>query len=138
MLCKSYAVVPLEVNECSEKKYDAFVGTVGFEERARYFCETVNPPARHRFALAFPDRHVLSFEENMRWYTEHEYTVRELDSAGYREWCRDELGAVGLECRGQLSLCVDISSMSRHRIASIVVALAAKSLSGTRVEVDFV
>jgi hypothetical protein len=106
-------------------EYDLFMAAVGYEERGRYISETLRPNARSRFAAAFADRHVHSFEENWSWFHEAGFAPEEVTDGAFPEWLRRALSSSVGEADGGSRYCFDVSSLSRYRIAVIVSELLA-------------
>lgn len=116
--------------EDSAVVYDIFVGAVGYETRATHAAKVMGNSARARVSAPFVDNHVLSFERNMKFFSE----FGDVLSAGvlYRQQLKDYVasyikaknflapgGVVDERCH----LVVDVSSMSRARIANTILAL---------------
>jgi hypothetical protein len=121
-----------------EQRYDMFVASLGFEERCRYIPEMHPPAANTYLALAFADRRELSYAENEKFFAQAGY-MRE-------EWADEEIVLRLVEAfrlrrsnvSDAMTLCVDISSMSRVRIASTIVAARHVAREMRSVTVDFV
>jgi len=119
-------------------RFDVFVCSLGFETRARYIAEKHTPEANVRVALAFEDRQELAYAVNAEF----------LRNAGFQiySWPDDDfadaLAAVFESSRNSMSrslhVCIDISSMSRSRVAACVVALQRIAFGIDTVDVDFV
>jgi len=118
--------------------YDVFLAAIGFESRARFIAETLGISAKRRVSCAFSERRELSFATNYAWFRDAGYTLLECDDDGAEESYFNELTKAfadgGLQ-RGLVRLCVDISSLSRVRMASLFAALT-RARRGP-VEVDF-
>jgi hypothetical protein len=102
------------------REYDVFIAAVGFERRSRGIAEFLKPDAKKLLACAFNDRKVLSYDENMKWYLDNGYVVEEKGDNEFRAWLEQSLA----EFRGRdgrpVRLAIDISSLSRFRLAVIV------------------
>lgn len=126
-------VKPLTLNA---RSYDLFVAALGYEERARAAAEQLSSNSVIKYASAFGDRKELSYAENAQWMTDHGFVIEEARSD--REFAANidnALAALGEE--DVPKICVDISSMTRARIAIVVEALAS-DLRGRLYVVDFV
>lgn len=99
--------------------YEFFLAALGFERRARHIAETIQPQARRLIALGFQDRHELNYAENSKWFTEHQYEVSDIASdAEFVESLKSILTNTSKEI--DVIGCVDISSLTRSRMAAIV------------------
>ncbi len=129
---------PWQQSDASEA-YDLFVATVGFEARSRSVAEMLAPKAKSRVACAFPDRKILSYEENMAWFVGHDFTVEERRDDEFRDWFLDVLRGACQDCVGieLFRVCIDISSTSRLRLAIMIDSL--RRWSGEKyLAVDFI
>lgn len=111
-------------------QYHVFLAAVGFETRARFIAERHGVSALHRWAAAFDDRQVLAYKENLDWFTDAGFRVSEVSDTAYYEWLKERMSALTSERRGPLRVCLDVSSLSRRRIASAIKAAEAASEHG--------
>jgi hypothetical protein len=118
-------------------RYDAVVVTAGFESRSIHAAKSLDLIAERRIACAFAERHVGRFEENKRWLLSRDFVVSEVMESEVEDWATTLVDQVarGSTDREVLSICVDISSMTRFRLASILNAIL--QLKDWTVEVDF-
>jgi hypothetical protein len=133
----SCKVVPSSLEAILPVAFDALVASIGFENRARYFCENHRLRATKKLAYAFTDRNKLGFATNLSFFDSNGFYVDSLESHEFSHSLLQELNSVASVNEGELRVCVDISSMSRSRMANVIeVALmcSAKRL----VVVDFV
>jgi hypothetical protein len=70
-----FSVKPLVKEKLQKRPYDLFLCAVGFETRARYIAEECKPNSRRRIAIAFRDRRVIAFDDNLQWFTLSGYEV---------------------------------------------------------------
>jgi hypothetical protein len=113
--------------------YDLFIATIGYESRASHLARVHGRSALERVAFGFSVGHVLSYQANMRWYRSNGYQTSEIDDDEFSEACRSVLMAVAAR-QDNPRVLVDISSMTRRRIAAFVaVALEA----GLGLAIDF-
>lgn len=127
-----------DVERLRRHRYDLVVAALGFEERCRYIAEAYGPEANSHIALAFSDRRELSYDENEKCLKMAGYDVFVWRDDEVISRLVDVVSARRNSAVDAVSICVDISSMSRLRIASFVVAARALALQIGRVEVDFV
>jgi hypothetical protein len=133
-------ILPMDIDVWSlaGRDYDVVVATTGFERRARHTIERLDVRGESLWAPAFSTRHVLGFERNAQFFRERGYDVGALSPSQFRakfdallsEACARRVGHVA-------TVCVDVSSMSRRRMADIVDGVRFFD-AGCDVVVDFV
>ncbi|MCQ8104375.1 hypothetical protein NP590_09700 [Methylomonas sp. SURF-2] len=108
----------LDVNNLAED-YSFFIASLGFERRARYIAETLRPKATHHIAWNFKDRQTYSYLENKHWFSSNEYSIIDTDES---DCIPEELKAILENASNHSNVigCIDISSMTRKRMAAIV------------------
>jgi hypothetical protein len=105
---------------CFQTQYDAFFCALGFERRSRCIAETFLPRSERLVAMAFPDRKFLSYAQNEKWFTSNGYRIEEIFDLDFKDWFRSNLSEV-LESAGTVGrVALDISSISRYRLAVIL------------------
>lgn len=98
--------------------YAFFLTTLGFERRARYIAETLLPQAKRYVAWKFTDRQTLNYADNNNWFSSNGYEIIEDDDDNiFREWLKNILAE---SSPSDIVGSVDISSMTRKRLATIV------------------
>lgn len=135
-MSKIRAVTPWSPQDVSSTQYHACFATIGYEQRARYIAEELRPNALRRIGAAFPERQVLAFRKNYRWFKSagfEDYFVPESD---FEKWSGDMLGEIAKTAQGELRIALDISSMSRLRLASMIAGLLRLEFNGI-ITVDF-
>lgn len=131
-------VQPSSADAIRSTDYDLFVASVGYESRCTHAARILDVRARRRWACAFPDRHTAAFHRSFDWYSSHYFNITEADSDRLPAWIEDAIDeSESASSSDVVRLCIDISSMSRRRIASWIEALRTR---GARREycVDFV
>ena len=113
----------VERDELATQHFHAVFASVGFEQRARHVADVIRPNADRFFACGFLDRQVLAYAENRRCFEANGYSIAEVRETAFSKWCRDSLLQLPVNSEKRLNLCVDISSMSRYRIASVLAAI---------------
>ncbi len=121
MLVREFGVCSLPP-DWSQHEYDVFITTIGYEGRARYIAERFRPKADIKVACGFRDQQVLEYSKNCEWFGSNEFDVAHEPDSGYAEWARTVLERVP-EDRLSIRVLVDISSMTRFRIATLLVSL---------------
>lgn len=106
--------------EFLKEDYDAFIAAVGYERRSRYIAEACQIRARHKYAGAFSDRKVLHFQENHRWFKDSNYNVVEVGDEDFPSWIEKIFARTKWKKISNKRICVDISSLTRFRLAAIV------------------
>lgn len=106
-----------------ESPYDAFIGTVGYERRASFIPSEVGHQAKMRYASAFDERKVFSYNDNLKWFKENHFDVEETTDSNYKIWCQRVVREISSISDEDKKICVDISSLSRYRIAVLIATL---------------
>jgi hypothetical protein len=123
----------------SELNYDAALFSLGYEPRCRAIPANVGH-VDQRVVASFTDRvREPSFEDNRAWYQQNGHKIVEVDGHAYREWVHSWLAEVtshDASGREAMRVLIDISSMTRLRIAAVVEALNELQ-SPVAVRVDF-
>ena len=120
-------------------RYDALIASLGYESRAIHASQKIGGNAAQRVACGFPDRQVLAFAENQRWFIDAGFDVVVVKDLEVEEWSNrlvTELISPSADSP-EFRLCVDISSMSRLRLACLLSAIVNCKTS-KRLVVDFV
>lgn len=114
--------------------YQFFVTALGFERRARHIAEVVSPVAHEYIAWGFQDRQVLNYSANANWFAGHGYEIFEDDDDNIFLGRFKEMLSKPTPASGALG-CVDISSLTRKRMAAIVELCCSGHLkSGTSID----
>jgi hypothetical protein len=117
----------------SPEHYDLFVATVGFEQRARFIAEHAGINATTLVASAFDARKTLHFARNEQWFRGAGFEVTEVSDRAFADHCQRILTSTAQHCSTDvLRLALDISSMSRLRMAGWIGALEDFGLRASR------
>jgi hypothetical protein len=120
----------------STHNYQVFLAAVGFESRANHVAEFLRPRAKTCTAWGFPDRQEISYQYNWEWYTDNGFKPVVITDAEFRSRCVALFQEL-TQAEVDVSVLVDISSLSRFRIATIIdIARRAKWRKPARI--DFV
>jgi hypothetical protein len=134
-------VEPVTLGEVLSLKYDLSLGTVGFEKRSRFLFSEHSIESACRIASAFEDRNVLSFEDNLAFFRGAGFKVETHNLQEFAEFFLRSLRKADespkLEANDAVRVCVDISTMSRSRMAAIFEVLLNSDWQH-EVAVDFV
>jgi hypothetical protein len=119
----SYAV--RDLSKLSESRYDAVLAAVGYEQRSREISLSIGE-TRQATAVPFQQNRVEAYEENYAAFAELGFELPEVSEEREREFARNWLSerCAGAHLQRQAHIAVDISSMNRLRIASLIEALA--------------
>jgi hypothetical protein len=116
--------------------YDAVIAALGYEKRSAFIPTLLAPDTRERFACGFGVQHVLSYAENLRDLTEAGYDITEVQDREFRAWVVSILDQLASVSSVHASVAVDISSVSRLRLA-ILVDCIRTFVRIRRLKVDF-
>jgi hypothetical protein len=116
--------------------YAAFIAALGFERRARFIAEDLGVRGNRNFACAFPDRKCHSYLQNQEWFENAGFEVEEVSDVAFREWLNNVLADISSRRLTTQRIAIDISSLSRFRIATIVEFLVDVE-STLELQVDF-
>lgn len=105
-----------------QEKFDILLCAVGFEARASFVAKTRQGTYKKGIAFAFTERRVLNFKDNYAWFEQNGFTIVDFEATF------DGLKVLGPAIEAAqsrppgitLSILVDISSMSRPLIASVI------------------
>lgn len=133
-------VHPIVLDEVLQTTHDLCVGCVGYESRSRHLLQTARLAGEKKCAFVFENNRVLDFQKNMEAFRQGGYMSLPANDVGINQFL--ELAKSGhrdIFERRQLSILIDISSMSRLLMASICFKLMilSKALDST-ITVDFV
>jgi hypothetical protein len=120
----------------SQDGYAAFIAAVGFETRSRFISETFGVRANRNLACAFPDRKVHSFKDNDKWFRSAGFEVQEVSDEQFRIWFEGVLKIIKSTTIPTQRICIDISSLNRIRLATIIDVLRNLDWM-SEIQVDF-
>lgn len=130
-------VLGLSLEKVLSEDYDLILVSIGYEKRSRFFSENYNLTARARVAVAFTDRNTLSFIDNMAYFGASQFRIEPKAAYDFGGAISNEISQLIQRGNERIKICVDISSMSRSRMAAIVESASSLSSSCT-IQVDFV
>jgi hypothetical protein len=138
MITRSSLPTVLVLEGNGSKAYDLFIAAIGYEERARYVAESLHINADERLAIGFISGHVFNYDKNTRWYRDAGFSISHVeDSAFDAQIARSLRGiATSKTSTDPIRVCVDISSLSRLRMALLIRRFVSERLQRD-VEVDF-
>jgi hypothetical protein len=116
--------------------WDHFIGAVGYEHRSKYIAERYLSNIRSGVSLAFLEQKVLNYEKNLSWFQQNDFDVRRCGEDEFAEWVAKFWQDIASREHEGISICIDISSMSRLWIALIVGSLMKSDLR-VPLKVDF-
>lgn len=113
---------------------DLVIGAVGYEARARHILTTYSISGRVKAAAAFPAQQVFEYERNWKEFEKRDYKVEVIQDEQYIEWLhsliRTARHSPDCDKSGHLRVVVDISSLTRTRIAHLVSTFAQSGIEG--------
>ncbi len=131
---RSSIVEPLPTTWHTED-HDLLICVAGYERRARYIAESLFPRARARACIGFDKQRNFSFDANIAWFTENAFALNVVSDDEFAEVAKTILTQSRTD--GNLSVIVDISSISRFRLALLLEILSSEITKGS-ISVDFV
>jgi hypothetical protein len=118
-------------------KFDILVVCLGYETRSLHIAERYTSSSVIRIALAFQKRLVGNYDYNRKFYETHDFKILPFNTREFAEAFHSEMSAVASKAKSPTRVLVDISSMSRPMIATVVIGLSGLS-ADIGVEVTFV
>ncbi len=116
--------------EWRDEPYDLAIASVGYEKRARYVAETLMPRASRKVAYAFLRQQELEYKRNAEIMAKLGYSVELKPELAIGTCLREELDALE---GPSVQVLVDVSSMTRVRIATILLAVEACKMDYVKV-----
>jgi hypothetical protein len=117
-------------------EFDIALAAVGYETRSRYVFETRPLNSKIKAGAAFDVQQVLAFDDNLAWYRSNGFIVDVVTDSEYAAWFQSSVEKADSP-KDSLRVVVDISSLSRVRIADII--SVARRFAGTvKLIIDFV
>jgi hypothetical protein len=114
--------------------YRALLCSVGYESRSRAIAEHLHPSVEEITGVEFLHGHNKIYEDNRRVFDRLGADVRRMGDQDFVSWVRGWLGRFA--DHDDVTIAVDVSSMSRPRIAGAVMAIAELPQTAT-MTVDF-
>ena len=127
---KPFAARKLE--QAGETSYRGALASLGFEKRCRQIPEALGISG---VAIPFDDRQELDYFDNLAFFEQAGWDMPHVTDEDYFEWVSAWLRQQLLEDRS-VRVAVDVSSMSRRRIADVVEAIVSLPAE-TDLDVDF-
>lgn len=125
-------------DQWTESRYDAIFCGIGYEARARHIANVFSGRASNRFAIGFDIQKELEYESNQKFFKENGYQISVVSDASFEDDIAEKLASVDVSIEDpEMRVLVDISSLSRFRLASYV-DLFARRFRGRKTIVDFV
>jgi hypothetical protein len=107
----------------SDRHYDLFLASLGFETRARFLVSRFGQLATKKIACGFGSRKEHSYRDNYEAFRSAGFEVTDRREEDFAAWWTETLGSTLKSRKGNdrpLRFCVDVSSMSRYRMATVV------------------
>lgn len=103
--------------------FDLLVVCLGYETRSLYIAERYAGAATKKIAVSFQDRQVGRYDYNRSFYTSNNFEILVFDPGELAKVFRVAVAQLSRQSMSGTRILVDISSMSRPMIASVVLAL---------------
>lgn len=135
MINKNIKIQSFSKNHLDSKTYDCVIATLGYESRSIYLpslCK--NGKARH--AIGFSHNRKLNYNSNKKWFSENGFVMTEPTDSEYSSEIGFILETLITKKEDPVYLFVDISSMNRFRLATILWRLLKTQFHNT-VSIDF-
>jgi hypothetical protein len=117
--------------------YECCLYTLGYEQRSTYIAKQHQGQATRRVAMGFRDFHLFSYQDNKAWYTGNGFEVIECSDSDFRKHIEQIVAEVVGDSQTAVRVLVDISSMNRFRLASLIDAFRSAQVIRA-IRVDFV
>lgn len=128
-MIRPFKVEPGRLQTDDSSRLDAIVVAVGYERRSRFVAESLADRTQHRLASAFLAQQVESFDENMQWMEDHDFTVVSHSDEEFSNWIGAQLLSLASSATDRdLTICIDVSSLSRKRLAGAVWSVLASGV----------
>jgi hypothetical protein len=121
-----------KLDDGSDLEYDSMLASVGFETRSRQIAEAVPVVGK---AIPFKDHQVLDYDENLKFFKRAGWDLPEVSDEEYFVWVSEWLTTV-IDANQPARIAIDVSSMSRRRIADVIEAIVSLP-EESELEVDF-
>jgi hypothetical protein len=117
-------------------EFDIAICAIGYEGRSRYFWETTKTKAKKKIAIRFGGQNELQFKNNQDFFEQEDFSFWDLRASNsLAELCQ----ILNLEkpTPPTVTVCVDVSSMSRRMIAFVFEALEAVCFVKSKITVVY-
>jgi len=127
----------LSLGQIRDSQYDVALAALGYEARSSYVAGLVT--SRVKYALPFDDAAALSQAKNKRVLLAAGFDILEIQESNIVDWLRAILLREGSGGKNKLRVCVDISSLTRRRLAYFIESIVSIARFEVPIlEVDFV
>jgi hypothetical protein len=110
-----------ELSACGP--YDGVLASVGYEPRSFAIAERLGPISSKGIAVEFPEQRTASYLQSLANFKARGFTVNQSWDEAFTPFVAEWLGELAERPRGS-RVAIDVSSMDRKRIATIVEGLA--------------
>jgi hypothetical protein len=118
------------------EKYDVLIASLGYEQRCTFVPQYLAARSANRWVSAFHDHRTLSFGRNLKWFSSKDFVIEDPPESEYKSWLGSKLQRTfPSSITRPVKVAVDISSMTRRRIAETLSYLVGHTASA--LEVDF-
>jgi hypothetical protein len=131
----------LSLNDVVSTDYDLALVSLGFESRSSHLAKHLQGKLGRKVALGFSKHHALAYEDNLRSLEQLGYELPKIKDVETSIWLKNLLNDTANTCHPRAPhICVDISSLTRLRMAQIVEAIVQGygTADASPIDVDFV
>lgn len=121
----------------AEEFYDALIYSVGYEARSRHVAEVLRLRCQRLVALGFLSHHTLSFDVNARWAKKYAHWFECLPAQEIVGTVEEQILKAVETAEGRVRIAVDVSSFSRDRLGSVILATLAVAADQPEAVVHF-
>jgi len=105
----------------TDETYDLAIAAIGYEQRARAVFESHSLDVKAKAACGFNRQEVLEYSRNLEWFRAENFATASVDDYDYPLWLDEALKVIH-SARQRTKVLVDISSLTRVRIANLISA----------------
>lgn len=136
-LLKPSFAADVNIDEILSADYDIVLVALGYEQRSRNLACRLEGSTLRKVAIPFEADRILSYDENKRILEDLDFEIVDLCEAEVLPWWRQQLMAQDVYGGDSIRVCIDISSLTRLRMARLLEGLMTAP-SNKAFLVDFV
>lgn len=121
------AVEPWDRSMAADHPYDLDIVSLGYESRARFIASELEANSKSRLAIGFARQQECAYKDNKQWFLGRGYKIQEVEDGVFFATCAETIHRLTPESSQPIRVRIDISSMSRLRVASLLAAFVESS-----------
>jgi len=102
--------------------YNLEVASLGYESRARFIASELRATGKKRMAIGFGTQQTCAYEDNRNWFQRQGFGVNDVADQSFFAFCAETIRTLTFDEKETIRVRIDISSMSRYRIAALLAA----------------